>query len=978
MTNLIKKVSLITTFLISFLCSIGFARAATVQKVPTEYYWHRVEEGSIHEASDTFNYYTIDGVDAYCLDITKKEGEYVELGSLDISGIPDDVKERVLLIAYYGYNYFNHQTLEYRAATQALIWETVQGPGNKVGFFTKLFGKGYELNIDEERNTIESLISEHDIFPSFVGNEYKVQLGGELTLTDSNYVLGRTFVSSHGLEMSGSGNEIEITPQNGEPGDYIVSFIKDNPYSKDYKIFIGNGYQNLIVPGSIPKKEASIKVTVYKTKIDILKHDSATDVAQGDATFKGATYKIYKQKSNEYVATVTLNEEGKGQISLPAGQFYMKETKAPTGYLLDNQIYEFDTTSKEHMHIDVYDEVIKGRISVNKYDFDTKSCTSKLVGAKYQISDKKQNIVDIITIDKNCSARSKLLPYGTYYIKEIEAPEGYLLDEQIYEYTISNMSTRSASAVLSLEKAITNKINIYKSYENIFSNFLTSEPGITFEIYNQDQKYTEITTDQNGQASITLPYGTWTLHQVNTTIGYEKIDDFTVIVSESSEKEQYFNIVDKQIAAYLKVIKIDSETKEPIVQKKTTFKILNVDTNEYVAQHLGEKDIDIFETDENGVMTTYLKIPYGHYKLIEISAPSGYKLGNPVDFMIENSELLIINYENEPIKGSLELLKDGEVFDFDTHLFTKKPLSNIRFRIYAAEDIYAGDNQTLYYSKGKLVDTLITDEMGFAKSKELPIGKYYIKETKTLQGYILDDEKYYFEVTNDNLNIKYEFTNILKKGKLEIIKKDETTEKPLKGATFDLYTENDTFMFSLTTDDDGKISFENLPLGSYYIVEKASPLNYMLSDEKIFFDITRDKQHLKQVVTNKALTGHVQILKVDSSNNPLANVKIGIYNEKDELCFEGITNEQGLIDTDLEYGTYYYKEIETVDGYILSEEKVYFNVDDTSANLEFTLVNNKITIDVPDTMKNKSSLGHAFYIIIYIINLLTIYEFKKS
>ena len=107
-------------------------------------------------------------------------------------------------------------------------------------------------------------------------------------------------------------------------------------------------------------------------------------------------------------------------------------------------------------------------------------------------------------------------------------------------------------------------------------------------------------------------------------------------------------------------------------------------------------------------------------------------------------------------------------------------------------------------------------------------------------------------------------------------------------------------------------------------------------------------------------------------------MKIGIYNEKDELCFEGITNEQGLIDTDLEYGTYYYKEIETVDGYILSEEKVYFNVDDTSANLEFTLVNNKITIDVPDTMKNKSSLGHAFYIIIYIINLLTIYEFKKS
>ena len=98
--------------------------------------------------------------------------------------------------------------------------------------------------------------------------------------------------------------------------------------------------------------------------------------------------------------------------------------------------------------------------------------------------------------------------------------------------------------------------------------------GITFEIYYPNgNKYGEIKTDKNGYASLNLPYGVWKFHQVNTTTGYEKIYDFYITVNETSEKEQYYNILNNTLYSYLQVIKVDSETGKTIAIANTTFKI---------------------------------------------------------------------------------------------------------------------------------------------------------------------------------------------------------------------------------------------------------------------------------------------------------------------------------------------------------------------------------------------------------------------
>ena len=190
-----------------------------------------------------------------------------------------------------------------------------------------------------------------------------------------------------------------------------------------------------------------------------------------------------------------------------------------------------------------------------------------------------------------------------------------------------------------------------------------------------------------------LPYGVWKFHQVNTTTGYEKIYDFYITVNETSEKEQYYNILNNTLYAYLQVIKVDSETGKTIAIANTTFKILDTDTNQYVSQYVGGKVYSEFKTDENGKMITYLKLPAGNYKLIEVSAPNGYlKDKDGLKFTIGNDThysyttygaFITVTYKNTPIKGQLEIKKTGEnlVIKDGKYTYKDKKLSAVETAI---------------------------------------------------------------------------------------------------------------------------------------------------------------------------------------------------------------------------------------------------------------------------------------------------------
>lgn len=864
-------------FLVGFTVNAQAVSAASVSVGETGWTYERQQfygEGK-HHASDKFHYYYVDNEVSYCIEPNVKYGSGLVEGSWEETGLSNDIKERILLVAYYGYTYPEHQTLKYRAATQGMIWETIMGEDSYVKFSKDYWSKGEMLDISVERAEINRLIDNHYNRPSFDGGVYKVQVGETITLTDTNNVLGNYSVSVSGAEYSVNGNTLTIKPTRN--GKIDLTLTKNMPYESGYKLFVGNQIQNMIVPGTTDPVMARVRVNSYTTTVEGYKQDNETGTAQGQATLKGAEYGIYETATGRLVTTVVTDENGyfKSDAVLSWNDYYLQEIKPSEGYELDKTRYNVDVKGKESARVDVVEKVIKNYVSILKQ----------------------------------------------------------------YEYVDGE------------------------------TKFLNAEKGITFEIYYPNgNKFDEITTDKNGYASLNLPYGVWKFHQVNTTTGFEKIYDFYVTVSETSEKEQYYNILNNSLTAYLQVIKVDEETGKTIAIADTTFKIFNEDTNQYVSQFVGGKVISEFKTDENGILVTPLKLVAGNYKLIEVSAPNGYlKDKNGLKFTIGNDThynyttygaFITVTYKNTPIKGQLEIYKVGEdlVIKDGEYVYAKKKLSGVTFEIYAEEDIKSADGNHLYYNKGDKVDTIVTDENGYAKTKKLPLGKYYLIEVKTQDDYILDGNKHYFTLkqVDDETPVVYESfsaLNYLKKATLEFTKTDLVNGDVIPDTIIEIYTENDELIFTGKTDQDGKIVITDLKVGKYYIVEKEPSTGYVITDEKVYFELKENGEIVKAEMKNKPVTGTLEFTKTDvSTGEPLPNTLIEIYNDKDELIFSGRTDDNGKITIpEIRYGKYYILEKEAPEGYTLNPERMYFEILEDGEIVKATMTDEKVIVEVPST-----------------------------
>ena len=876
----LKKCLFVMALMIGAFIGVQNVSAATLNMTDSGYFYDRAKGDGSDRHSWNWRLYDIDGNVAYCIEPNVTEGTYYSQGTWSDTGLSDAIKERVLLTAYYGYSYPNHQTIKYRAATQGIIWDTIIGSGSHTTFSTARWSAGTALDISAEQAEIERLIANHYVKPSFNGATYDLQVGQSITLHDDNEVLSNYNVSVSGANYSINGNDLTLTPTTN--GNVTIILKKNMPYDDNYKIFYGNGVQNMLVPGTVDPIVASVKINSYYGSVEINKMDSQTEIAQGQATLKGAVYGVFKNDGT-LLTKITTDENGYGKSDavLSYDSYYIQEISPSKGYYLDETRYVFESKGQAVVKKDVYENVIKNYISILKqYDF----------------------------VDGN-------------------------------------------------------------------TTFLNAEKGIIFEIfYPSGEKWGEVETDKNGYATIEIPYGIWKFHQVNTTTGFEKIYDFFITIDENSEKEQYYNILNNKISAYLQVFKIDSETKETIALADTTFKILNTDTNQYVSQYVGGKIYDTFKTDENGKFITYLKLEAGNYKLIEIKSPNNYLLNSEgMTFTIGNDThysfttygaFITLYFENQVIKGKIEVNKTGEVpvIENGTYTYDKKPLEGVVFEIYANEDILSSDGNHLYYSKGELVDTIISNSNGYAISKELYLGNYYLVEVKTLDNMVLNTEKYYFTLSeiDDKTNIVYESysaLNLYKKGELEFSKTDLTTGQGVADTKVEIfYINEDTnereLVFTGVTDEEGNIKITDLFVGKFVIIETEAATGYRLSDEEIYFEIKENGEIVKASMTNEKITSVVGIHKVDENGNPIKGVTIGVYDLSGNLIYSDVSNENGDIEFTLEYGSYYFQEIATLDEFELSSEKVYFDVTEDGAYIKKTLVNELKEIEVPNTSSN--------------------------
>ena len=591
--------------------------------------------------------------------------------------------------------------------------------------------------------------------------------------------------------------------------------------------------------------------------IDLVKEDSETgNSAQGDAVFEGAIYGLYARedinhpdgrsgvlyKKDEQVATLTTDKEGKASVSnLYLGKYYLKEITPPVGYLLDEEEHDVNCD----------------------YEGDQVETVKRNTVSKEDVIKQPFQLIKAADNDKTDADLLKGAGFSAYLISSLTVK-----DDGSYDFT-----------------------------------------NATPIVLTEDGK-TEMFTDERGYAcSIPIPYGRYIVRETTTPHNFMPVDDFIVTVTENSTTPQVWRVLlDDEFKAKLKIVKQDDETKLPVLLANTEFKVYDLDAKKYVEQVTTYPNTVVHKsyfTDENGYLILPESLKCGNYRIEEVSAPDGYtqntqyveiKVDKNTAYQMDSvsgDAIITVTYENHPVKGKLVIHKSGETLksfkkDF---VYEEASLEGAEFEIYAAEDIFTPDHQVdeqgnrhVIYAKDTLVKTVTTNKNGEAVIKDLPLGKYRVKETKAPAGFVLNPDSQevsfiYKDQNTPEIEEKLEFSNERQKVELSVEKQDAETGKALKGATFGLYNKEaissgdkvivkaDTLLQEITSNEKGKAAFTlDLPLGRYYVKELQAPAGYVSSDEILEFDATYQGQDvktikLKSVKKNQPTT--VEVTKAD-------------------------------------------------------------------------------------------------------------------
>ena len=327
------------------------------------------------------------------------------------------------------------------------------------------------------------------------------------------------------------------------------------------------------------------------------------------------------------------------------GTYYYKEISAPDGYIVDSTMKEFKITEENKIAKEtVTNKKIRGTLEITKLD-DSRVA---IEGVKFNIlaSDKK-TVIETLTTDKSGHATTKKLDKGTYYYQEIEVPDGYVKDDEIFEFQINKQNEVVKREVIN--KRITGNLNVIKVDDNN-----TPIKGVKFEIYDANKnKVDTITTDENGKAaSKDLQIGTYTYKEVSVPKGYVIDENEYEFAVTSKETKIEKTVVNNRAKGALKIIKLEKGTKTPI--EGVTFEIL--DENKNV--------VDTIVTNKDGIAEKQDLI-VGKYYYREISAPDKYIVDSKEKSfkLTDNGEIFEATVYNEaktlPVTGgslSLDML----------------------------------------------------------------------------------------------------------------------------------------------------------------------------------------------------------------------------------------------------------------------------------------------------------------------------------
>ena len=660
-----------------------------------------------------------------------------------------------------------------------------------------------------------------------------------------------------------------------------------------------------------------------------------------------------------------------------SGKAYFNDVLIGTGYVLEevdtairyvipeNQTAAVEwnsVTNKSFANI-----LKKWNVTVTKSDKETgmPQGDASLGGAVYGIF-KGEQLIDTYTTDSNGQFTTKYYICGDdWSVREMEASEGYLLDESVYHigaeaknYTVEYNSTANDVT----EQIIKGKIALIKHTDDGETQLETPEVGAEFEVFlkssgsyaaAKDTERDYLVCDENGYAvTKDLPYGIYTVHQVKGWDGRELLSDFDVYIRKDGQTYRYL-ANNSNFESYIKIVKVDAETGKVIPYAGAGFQLYRPDGS-LITQSFTYPTpvtIDTFYTNDEGTLITPEKLEYGSgYSLVEVFAPYGYVLSSePVYFDVvqdaatDEGSIAVIEVikENTAQKGVIKISKNGEVFSSVTEsegvyqpVYSVQGLAGAVYEITAAEDIYTLDG-TLRYSAGEIVDMVTTDETGLAESKPLYLGKFEIKEITAPHGMVLNGETHTAELVYAGQEIEItetaaSFYNERQKAAVSLDKVLEQNEKfgigmndEISAVTFGLFAAEDLtaadgsvipadgLLEILSVDENGCAACKtDLPFGSFYFKELSTDEHYILSDEKypIIFEYAGQDAALVEIkandgepIGNDLIYGEIHGLKKDEDGNALGGAVIGLFKTD---CTEFTTENAILTATSAEDGSF--------------------------------------------------------------------------
>ncbi|EGP5443454.1 SpaA isopeptide-forming pilin-related protein [Enterococcus sp. HMSC076E04] len=677
-----------------------------------------------------------------------------------------ELMKRISLIKYYGIILPGH-TLQREIMTQILAYEQ-QGiyPTSISGIFSMADYQVFKTNVMTNVNKFYTK-------PSFDGRTITLKVGESITLTDttgafSNYE-SMPFGNSAGVSVRKENNSLTITANrnSNEKGSVGFAYAIPANYQGVPVVYTNPFTQNVVLGRASDPTRTTVNINVLKNgNARIRKIDETTKQPLAGAVFRFTT-------SDGQSREITTGSDGYATWNdlLVDTRVTIQEIKAPNGYILNSTPQTITIRANETTTVTMDNKEQLANLTVIKEDEETGNTpqgAAQLIGAVYELTDGNGATVGQLTMeDVNGVAQAELkgLKLGTYYLQEIEPPEGYNLDPTKYTVQLTYAGQNETVAIHSrtvTDRVIKGHVEGYKfgsrplipqTITEILNQIGNKNQDIkpplegvelTATSHTTGQEYVQV-TGKNGYFKFeNLPYDTYTIEETKGVDGYLLIEPFVVTITEEGYTH-FFLLEDKIIESRLHIVKVDEETGENIPYAGAQFKIFDTWANEGEGDFVSmqrpndTESTDIFETNEKGEIVTTESLAWGidRYELHEIKAPEGYvPLEEPLVFSVTEEDagaLIRLEVPNRLARQNIQLIKRDRL--------NEQPLANVPFNLFKLETDEAGESTEV------LLDEYLTDEAGEINIEGLPYGEYKFVEGEPLEGYLPLEESIDFSVT---------------------------------------------------------------------------------------------------------------------------------------------------------------------------------------------------------------------------------------